>query len=80
MHPDKLPLEIGERYWILRDSIQYCELYIMRILDFRVSFDSTQKVREVSNIQYNPVIMYSLLTYSQYSVPFKLFTKKIPFL
>eukprot|EP00794_Sanderia_malayensis_P010167 gene10167-11206_t len=43
LHPDDLPLEIGERYWVLRDSIQYCELFIMRILDFRVSFNNPQK-------------------------------------
>ncbi len=50
LHPDKLPLEIGEKYWILRDSVQYCELFILRVLDFQVSFDSPQKVCITNNI------------------------------
>merc|ERR1712024_375655 len=43
LHKDKPPLDIGETYWALRDSITQCELLIMRILKFQVSFKHPHK-------------------------------------
>eukprot|EP00112_Aurelia_sp_Birch-Aquarium-sp1_P021369 Seg5742.1 transcript_id=Seg5742.1/GoldUCD/mRNA.D3Y31 product=Cyclin-Q protein_id=Seg5742.1/GoldUCD/D3Y31 len=40
LHPQDLPLEIGGRYWSLRDSVLNCELFILRVLNFDVSFES----------------------------------------
>lgn len=37
LHPDKQPLDIGDTYSALRDSIIQCELFFMRALKFQVS-------------------------------------------
>jgi len=43
LHPDKDPLEIGTTYWKLRDSITTCELILLRLFAFNVSFQTPQK-------------------------------------
>ena len=44
LHPEELPLEIGDRYWSLRDSVLNCELFILRVLNFDVSFECPHQV------------------------------------
>ncbi|ELU01428.1 hypothetical protein CAPTEDRAFT_126849, partial [Capitella teleta] len=39
LHPDRPPLDIGKTYWSLRETVVHCELFIMRLLQFKVSFD-----------------------------------------
>jgi len=43
LHPDKSALEIGTTYWKLRDSITTCELMLLRLFTFNVSFTTPQK-------------------------------------
>ncbi|XP_074645756.1 cyclin-Q-like [Tubulanus polymorphus] len=43
LHPDQPPLEIGERYWNLRESVTQCELFIMRVLKFHLVFKHPHK-------------------------------------
>lgn len=43
LHPDKPPLDIGTTYWQLRESIAQCELFILRVLNFQVSFTHPHK-------------------------------------
>ncbi|XP_065059785.1 cyclin-Q-like isoform X2 [Rhopilema esculentum] len=43
LHIHDPPLEIGEQYWCLRDSILSCEQFVLRVFQFRVSFDSPHK-------------------------------------
>lgn len=42
-HKDKPALDIGSTYWALRDSLTQCELLLMRVLQFRVSFQHPHK-------------------------------------
>lgn len=35
LHRDKPPLEMGEKYWALRDTITNCELFLLRSLQFK---------------------------------------------
>ncbi|XP_069137252.1 cyclin-Q-like [Argopecten irradians] len=39
LHKNKPPLEMGDKYWQLRDSIANCELFVLRMLNFKVVFD-----------------------------------------
>jgi hypothetical protein len=48
VHDDKPPLELDATYWALRDSVVQCELLIVRVLRFNVTFDHPHKVRGVS--------------------------------
>jgi len=43
LHPNKAPLEIGTTYWKLRDSITTCELMLLRLFAFNVSFKTPHK-------------------------------------
>lgn len=43
LHPDEKPLEIGDVYFKLRDSVTTCELIIVRYLNFQISFDNPLK-------------------------------------
>lgn len=43
LHSDEKPLEIGDVYWRLRDSVTACELIVLRYLKFKVTFDSPLK-------------------------------------
>ncbi|GAB1600382.1 cyclin-Q-like [Argonauta hians] len=43
LHKSKSPLDIGETFWGLRDAIAKCELYILRVLRFKVAFDHPHK-------------------------------------
>jgi len=42
LHPDDDPLNIGERYWSLRDSVLNCELYLLRMIQFDAALDYPQ--------------------------------------
>ncbi|XP_024611602.1 cyclin-Q isoform X1 [Neophocaena asiaeorientalis asiaeorientalis] len=42
-HPDSEPLELDSRFWELRDSIVQCELLVLRVLRFQVSFQHPHK-------------------------------------
>ncbi|KAG1706630.1 Cyclin-Q [Nymphon striatum] len=43
LDPSSAPLELGEHYWNLRDSVVQCELLILRLLKFRVSYNHPHK-------------------------------------
>lgn len=43
-HPGSEPLELDSRFWALRDSIVQCELLMLRVLRFHVSFQHPHKV------------------------------------
>lgn len=42
-HPGSEPLELDSRFWELRDSIVQCELLVLRVLRFQVSFQHPHK-------------------------------------
>ncbi|XP_037678316.1 cyclin-Q isoform X2 [Choloepus didactylus] len=42
-HPSSEPLQLGSRFWELRDSIVQCELLMLRVLRFQVSFQHPHK-------------------------------------
>ncbi|XP_014438951.1 cyclin-Q [Tupaia chinensis] len=44
-HPSSEPLELDARFWELRDSVVQCELLVLRVLRFHVSFQHPHKVR-----------------------------------
>ncbi|XP_057574875.1 cyclin-Q isoform X3 [Hippopotamus amphibius kiboko] len=44
-HPGSEPLELDSRFWELRDSIVQCELLVLRVLRFQVSFQHPHKVK-----------------------------------
>lgn len=44
-HPGSDPLELDSRFWEIRDSIVQCELLVLRVLRFQVSFQHPHKVR-----------------------------------
>ncbi len=44
LHPKREPLDIGEEYWAMRDSVVQTELLIMRMLQFQVNFSHPHKV------------------------------------
>ncbi|XP_074872805.1 cyclin-Q [Carettochelys insculpta] len=43
LHPQSEPLELDCQFWELRDSIVQCELLVLRVLGFRVSFQHPHK-------------------------------------
>ncbi|XP_074978436.1 cyclin-Q isoform X1 [Caretta caretta] len=43
LHPKSDPLELDSHFWELRDSIVQCELLMLRVLGFRVSFRHPHK-------------------------------------
>nr|XP_023396571.1 cyclin-Q [Loxodonta africana] len=45
LNPSSEPLELDARFWELRDSIVQCELLMLRVLRFQVSFQHPHKVR-----------------------------------
>lgn len=47
LHPKREPLNIGEEYWTMRDSVVQTELLIMRMLQFQVNFNHPHKVRHL---------------------------------
>lgn len=42
-HPSSEPLELDARFWELRDSVVQCELLVLRVLRFHVSFQHPHK-------------------------------------
>lgn len=46
-HPGSDPLELDSRFWEIRDSIVQCELLVLRVLRFQVSFQHPHKVHVV---------------------------------
>ncbi|XP_054574218.1 cyclin-Q isoform X4 [Eptesicus fuscus] len=44
-HPGSEPLELDSRFWVIRDSIVQCELLVLRVLRFQVSFQHPHKVQ-----------------------------------
>lgn len=44
LHPRSDPLELDTHFWELRDSVVQCELLMLRVLCFRVSFQHPHKV------------------------------------
>ncbi|XP_059536163.1 cyclin-Q isoform X3 [Myotis daubentonii] len=42
-HPGSEPLELDSRFWVIRDSIVQCELLVLRVLRFQVSFQHPHK-------------------------------------
>ncbi|XP_019610729.1 cyclin-Q isoform X2 [Rhinolophus sinicus] len=42
-HPGSEPLELDSHFWALRDSIVQCELLVLRVLRFQVSFQHPHK-------------------------------------
>ncbi|XP_064606493.1 cyclin-Q-like isoform X2 [Liolophura sinensis] len=43
LHKNRRPLEIGDDYWAIRKSVAQCELFIMRMLNFKVVFSHPHK-------------------------------------
>ncbi|CAL1529092.1 unnamed protein product [Lymnaea stagnalis] len=43
LHKNKAPLEIGDTFWALRESVASCELFLLRALQFKVVFDHPHK-------------------------------------
>ncbi|XP_041092992.1 cyclin-Q [Polyodon spathula] len=43
LNPGSDPLELDSRFWDLRDSIVQCELLVLRVLNFQVSFQHPHK-------------------------------------
>ncbi|XP_066565951.1 cyclin-Q [Amia ocellicauda] len=43
LNPQSEPLELDSRFWDLRDSVVQCELLILRVLNFQVSFQHPHK-------------------------------------
>ncbi|XP_053329579.1 cyclin-Q isoform X2 [Spea bombifrons] len=43
LNPGSEPLEVDIKFWELRDSIVHCELLMLRLLNFRVSFEHPHK-------------------------------------
>uniref|UniRef100_A0A8C5WLT3 Cyclin-Q n=1 Tax=Leptobrachium leishanense TaxID=445787 RepID=A0A8C5WLT3_9ANUR len=43
LNPGSEPLEVDSKFWELRDSIVQCELLMLRLLNFRVSFQHPHK-------------------------------------
>ncbi|XP_040178814.1 cyclin-Q [Rana temporaria] len=43
LNPGSDPLEVDTKFWELRDSIVQCELLVLRLLHFRVSFNHPHK-------------------------------------
>ncbi|XP_059739931.1 cyclin-Q isoform X5 [Bos taurus] len=43
-HPGSDPLELDSRFWEIRDSIVQCELLVLRVLRFQVSFQHPHKL------------------------------------
>uniref|UniRef100_H3AA06 Cyclin-Q n=1 Tax=Latimeria chalumnae TaxID=7897 RepID=H3AA06_LATCH len=43
LNPHSEPLELDTRFWELRDSVVQCELLILRVLNFQVSFQHPHK-------------------------------------
>ncbi|KAK3103823.1 hypothetical protein FSP39_022184, partial [Pinctada imbricata] len=43
LHRSKPPLEMGEAFYSLRDSVSSCELFILRTLQFKVAFNHPHK-------------------------------------
>ncbi|XP_035827846.1 cyclin-Q [Aplysia californica] len=43
LHKNKAPLEIGETFWALRESVASCELFLLRALKFKVVFPHPHK-------------------------------------
>uniref|UniRef100_A0A8C4Q844 Cyclin-Q n=1 Tax=Eptatretus burgeri TaxID=7764 RepID=A0A8C4Q844_EPTBU len=39
LHRDAQPLDLGPRYWELRDSLVQCEFLVLRVLGFKLTFD-----------------------------------------
>lgn len=37
-------LDVGTEYWELRDSLVNCELFVLRVLAFKVALDNPHKV------------------------------------
>lgn len=42
-HPELEPLELDEKYWSLRNSVTQTELYIVRVLGFKLEFNHPHK-------------------------------------
>ncbi|XP_005886233.1 PREDICTED: cyclin-related protein FAM58A [Myotis brandtii] len=42
-HPGSEPLELDSGFWVIRDSIAQCELLVLRVLRFQVSFQHPHK-------------------------------------
>ncbi|XP_041035535.1 cyclin-Q [Carcharodon carcharias] len=43
LNPQTEPLELDTRFWELRDSVVQCELLMLRVLNFHVSFEHPHK-------------------------------------
>jgi len=43
LHKDAF-LDVGTEYWELRDSLVSCELFMLRVLGFKVATDNPHKV------------------------------------
>ena len=43
MHPDLPPLDMGTTYNALKDSVAHCELFLLRMLKFHVTFEHPHK-------------------------------------
>ena len=43
LHPKEAPLEICDKYLLLRNSITQCELLLVRVLEFKFNFDHPHK-------------------------------------
>lgn len=52
IHPDSKPLDISTPYWNLRDSITTCELMLLRLFNFKVTFDTPHKVNVTFTFKY----------------------------
>ncbi|XP_048740590.1 cyclin-Q-like [Ostrea edulis] len=43
LHRSKPPLEMGEAFWSLRNTVSNCELFVLRMLQFKISFQHPHK-------------------------------------
>ncbi|XP_071082581.1 cyclin-Q-like [Haliotis cracherodii] len=51
LHKSKPPLELGDTFWALRESVAHCELFVLRTLKFKVVFSHPHKYM-LHNLKY----------------------------
>lgn len=56
-------LDVGSEYWELRDSLFNCELFLLRVLGFRVSTENPHKVTSIVELS---VIIINILSHYNY--------------
>ncbi|KAM6469429.1 cyclin-Q isoform 1-T3 [Liasis olivaceus] len=62
LHPRSDPLELDTHFWELRDSIVQCELLMLRVLCFRVSFQHPHKLSLTDVLLFMQYLLQYLLS------------------